>query len=167
MRSRLELAYHLIDEFNDSIFVIVPGSGRFISVNKKACISLGYSPDELLDMKVMDIEAALPNDFSWSAHVEALRNTGSMLLEGAHKHKDGSSFPIEVSLKYLVDTESDYIVAIARDITGRRQAEDEAKKRIDETERMNKLMVGRELKMEELRKEIKRLKEEIATLRSQ
>jgi ribosomal protein L29 len=32
---------------------------------------------------------------------------------------------------------------------------------------MNRLMVGRELKMEELRKEIKRLKEEIAALRSQ
>jgi len=48
-------------------------------------------------------------------------------------------------------------------ITERRQAEEALKQNLDETERMNRLMVGRELKMEELRKEIKRLKEQIAS----
>jgi len=47
-------------------------------------------------------------------------------------------------------------------ISERKQAEEALKQKLDEIERMNRLMVGRELKMEELRKEIKHLKEEIA-----
>ncbi|OIO71744.1 MAG: hypothetical protein CO186_11140 [Zetaproteobacteria bacterium CG_4_9_14_3_um_filter_49_83] len=44
------------------------------------------------------------------------------------------------------------------DITQRKQSEQQLQERFDEIERINRLMVGRELKMEELRQEIKRLK---------
>jgi len=51
------------------------------------------------------------------------------------------------------------------DVTDRKRAEAELRQKLDEIERMNRLMVGRELKMEELRREIRRLKEEITELR--
>jgi len=52
-------------------------------------------------------------------------------------------------------------------IAERRQAEKALRVKLDEIERMNRLMVGRELKMEELRQEIKKLNNETNLLRSQ
>ncbi len=42
-----------------------------------------------------------------------------------------------------------------------KRLEEDLRQRLDEVERMNRLMVGRELKMEELRKDMKRLKARI------
>ncbi|MBI5286426.1 MAG: hypothetical protein HY878_02395 [Deltaproteobacteria bacterium] len=42
--------------------------------------------------------------------------------------------------------------------------EDELKRKLDEIERINKLMVGRELKMEEMRREIQDLRLKIQEL---
>jgi predicted nucleic acid-binding Zn-ribbon protein len=42
--------------------------------------------------------------------------------------------------------------------------ENELKQRLDEVERLNKLMVGRELKMEQFRKEIARLRDRVREL---
>jgi hypothetical protein len=49
------------------------------------------------------------------------------------------------------------IFAAARDITQQKRVEAAIQKRTDEIERLNKVMVGRELKMVELKQEIKRL----------
>jgi len=66
----------------------------------------------------------------------------------------------------LVQKLGEEIVELEREIAGRKRTEEALKERIDEIERMNQLMVGRELKMEALSKEVKTLKQEIAMLRS-
>ncbi len=55
-------------------------------------------------------------------------------------------------------------VELVRDIAERKHSEEMLKQRLDEIERINKLMIGRELKMEEMRKEINRLKARIEEL---
>lgn len=52
---------------------------------------------------------------------------GKSIWNGVHLRKDGSTFPVEVSQK-LVQLDRSYLVAIARDITERRQAEESLKK---------------------------------------
>jgi len=80
------------------------------------------------------------------------------------------------ALDYIVKSDQtladmpDIIERILREwqqITERRQAEKDLRVQFDEMHRMNRLMVGRELKMEELRQEIKKLNSEIDLLRSQ
>jgi len=66
----------------------------------------------------------------------------------------------------LVQKLGEEIIELEREIADRKRTEEALKERIDEIERMNRLMVGRELKMGELSKEVKALKQEITMLRS-
>lgn len=125
---QLHMFRSLVDRSNDAFFVIEPETGRILDVNHKACESLGYRREELLDKRVVDFEAAIQSDEAWKAHVRELRNTGPLLLEGKHKHKDGAVFPVEISVSYIDSPKGDYMVAVVRDISERKQAEEERKK---------------------------------------
>ena len=72
--------------------------------------------------------------------------------------KDGTRFPLELSLSAREMDERWTFIGVIRDVTLRRKLERELEQRLTEMERMNKVMVGRELKMEELRKEIRKLR---------
>ena len=56
------------------------------------------------------------------------------------------------------------IMGISRDITSRKRMEKELREKIDDLERANKLMVGRELKMIELKNEIEELRRKAESL---
>src|SRR5207247_7872262 len=79
-------------------------------VNEQTCIELGYTREELLSMTVDDIsEGAAGCDVSSPAVVERI-----------HRRKDGSTFPVEVSVRE-VHLDRDYKIAIVRDISERRR----------------------------------------------
>src|SRR3989304_27466 len=120
----LQFCAELINLSNDAIFLISPETSEFLYVNDKACFNLGYDKEELLSMHVTDIEAILPDHFSWKIHVEEVKKTGSMIIEGEHKRKDKTTFPVEVSIRYITYLNKDYMVAMIRDITDRRNAEE-------------------------------------------
>jgi PAS domain S-box-containing protein len=65
----------------------------------------------------------------------------------------------DVLLSALLD--KDVISGMTIDITERKRAEEEIKKRVKELEEFYQMAIGRELKMIELKKEIERLKEEL------
>jgi PAS domain S-box-containing protein len=111
----------LIDQSSDAIEMIDPETLRFIDLNERTCLDLGYSREELLSMSVYDID---PNvDRSMFERVtKELRDSGSAIFESLHRRKDGSTFPVEVSIKQ-VQLERVYRVSVARDITERKQAE--------------------------------------------
>ena len=118
----LKLFRTLVDQCNDAIKVIDPETLRFLDVNEKACSELGYSREELLSLRVFDIDPAV-TEASAAKVKEELRESGSFMLEALHRRRDGSTFPVEVSMR-RVQLEREYIVAIARDLTERRLAEE-------------------------------------------
>jgi len=116
----LQLFRMLLDQSNDAIEVVDPETLRFIDVNGRACTHLGYSREELLSMKIHDIS---PNAESLNAMIrDDLRNSGSAIFESLHRRRDGSTFPVEVSIKQ-VHLDRVYRVSVVRDITERKQAE--------------------------------------------
>ncbi len=121
--TELKLFRDLLDDSSDIVLVADPDTARFIDVNLRASISLGYSRDELLRMKVMDIDTADPSKSAWGHTVNVVKNAGTTLLEVNFRRKDGGTFPVEISGKYLSREGNSYIVAIARDITERKTAE--------------------------------------------
>ena len=113
----------LIDQSNDAIEVIDPETLRFIDINGRACLDLGYSREKLLSMSVYDVDPFV--DELMSARVAGkFENSGSAVFESFHRRKDGSTFPVEVSIKQ-VRLDRVYSVSVVRDITERKRAEAE------------------------------------------
>jgi PAS domain S-box-containing protein len=122
----LKLFRTLVDHSNDAIEVVDPGTLRFLDVNEKACSALGYSREELLSMRVFDIDPTV-TEASREKDKQALRKSGFVVTEKLHRRKDGSTFPVEVSMRW-VGLERDYVIVICRDLTERKQAEEALKK---------------------------------------
>ncbi|MBI4411428.1 MAG: PAS domain S-box protein [Deltaproteobacteria bacterium] len=138
----LKMFRTLVDGANDAIEVLDPETGRFLDVNERGCLDLGYNREEYLALSVFDIDPMVdPSSFAKVG--EELRKSGSLVWEGTHRRKDGSTFPVEVNLK-LVRLNRDYMVAVVRDITKRKQAEVERAK-IEEQLRQSQKMesIGR------------------------
>ncbi|MHC4872750.1 MAG: PAS domain S-box protein [Planctomycetota bacterium] len=121
---------HMIDHSPDAAFVVDTQTAQFYDVNRQACLALGYTREELLQMSVPDIEAEVLEDLSWDKHIEEVRKQGSMLLQGKHRRKDGSVFPVEISVS-LSGGEKDLMIAIARDVSERLKAEAELKRTLE------------------------------------
>jgi PAS domain S-box-containing protein len=119
----------LIDRSTDAIEVIDPETGRFLDVNETACLAHGYTRDEYLALTVADV-APTADLATWGRNLEQLRRLGSRLHVGWHRRKDGSLFPVEVNITY-VRLNRDYIVAVVRDVTERRRAEEELQRTAD------------------------------------
>ena len=118
----LKLFRLLVDQSNDSIQVVDLETMRFLDVNARACLSLGYTREELLSMRVYDIDSTV--DESVRARLgDALRKSGFAVFQTLQRRKDGSTFPVEVSMKY-VHLDRSYVVCAVRDITERKQAEE-------------------------------------------
>jgi PAS domain S-box-containing protein len=117
----LKLFRALIDQSNDAIEVVDPDTFRFLDVNQKDCVDLGYSREEMLSLTVFDIDPTYDRS-TRTKRVQDLKKTGSSIAESRHRRKDGSEFPVELSLRY-VQLDRDYVLSIARDITARKQIE--------------------------------------------
>ena len=116
----MKLFRALIDQSNDAVEVVDPETLRFLDVNEKSCKDLGYSRQELLGKTVFDVNPNLTESGRIALQAE-LRETGFVVREVINQRRDGSTFPVEISLK-LVNLDRSYIVAVSRDISERKQA---------------------------------------------
>ena len=111
----------LVEQAADAFFVI-NRAGRIVDVNQQACESLGYSREGLLQLKVTDIQQSL----SMADYVqvwERLEPHVPITLEGYHCCNDGNLFPVEVRIGILNRGNQELILALARDISERKKAE--------------------------------------------
>ena len=119
----LMLTQFTVDRAADAIYW-VGKDARFFYANEAACRNLGYSREELLTMRVQDIDPAFPPG-GWPIHLKKLRKKGTLTVVSTHVRKDGSRFPVEVSANYIAYDGHEYNCAIIRDISERLLAEEE------------------------------------------
>jgi PAS domain S-box-containing protein len=112
--------------------VIVNAQGQIVLVNSQTEILFGYSRTELVGQPV---EILIPPRFE-RLHV---RHRASFLAEpqvrpmGAGlglfgKRRNGTEFPVDISLSPLRTPQGLFFISVVRDITERKQAEDQIKK---------------------------------------
>ncbi len=96
--------------------------GRLLEVNEAYCRMSGYSEDELLAMRVSDLEAAeTPADIA--TRMQKVIAQGQERFDTWHRRKDGSIFEVEVSGQHK-RAEGEQVFAFLRDITDRKRAEE-------------------------------------------
>jgi len=114
----------VMDESSDAIFMIDPETSHYIGFNKSAYVQLGYSSQELSRLGVINIAQHITSMEVWHERVEIVREKGGLIFESSYRRKDGTIFPVEVSARMLDYGERAIMVAVARDTTERKQAED-------------------------------------------
>jgi PAS domain S-box-containing protein len=103
-------------------FWLVDQQGRFLDVNNSACQMLGYGRDELLRMKIADIEAVeKPEEVE--LHARKMKDAGRDFFESKHRCKDGTVIDVEVNTSFVEETDGDRIFAFIHDITDRKKKE--------------------------------------------
>jgi len=138
----LRVTQFAIDHTADLAFWTDAGS-RFIYVNDTACRVLGYTREELLGMKVNDIDRDFSEDI-WKDHWRELREKKAMVFETVHRARDGRTFPVEMQTNFVEFEGREYNCAFARDITERKQAEDHRivmERRLLQTQKLESLGV--------------------------
>ncbi|MGI5860923.1 MAG: PAS domain S-box protein [Myxococcales bacterium] len=116
----------VLDGAADSFF-LHDFEGRFVDVNRRACESLGYSREELLRLRVQDVEA----DFDETRDPpiwDKLRPGEPFKLNGRHRRKDGTVFPVEIHFSVVEVRGQRLIGGLARDMTERERADAEVRK---------------------------------------
>ncbi|MDP1903990.1 MAG: response regulator [Pseudomonadota bacterium] len=99
-------------------------TGALLHVNERCREMLGYSYEEMLALRVPDIDPNIPaNDFY--AATAPFRVPGGSRFDSLHRCRDGRLIPVEVSLHYTPDTADTaaHFVAFVTDISERKAAE--------------------------------------------
>ncbi|MFA7062460.1 MAG: PAS domain S-box protein, partial [Pedobacter sp.] len=111
-----------VNNASDAIFWITPEC-RFVDVNDAACLALGYSREELLQMEIPDVD---PNNSCEALQQQfpELRKLGTIRFESTLRTKDGRIFPVEVVANYVRHGNEERNCAMVRDISERRQMEE-------------------------------------------
>lgn len=133
----LRLTQFSVDHNADAAFWMEKDA-RVFYVNEAAVNKLGYSREELLQMYVHDIDPIFMKD-KWEAHWQELKEKGSLSMESVHRTKDGREFPVELQINYIEFDGNEYNCTFARDITGRKQNEENLRKAKERAEEANKV----------------------------
>jgi PAS domain S-box-containing protein len=102
--------------------------GRIHDVNEMACTQSGYSREELLSRTVFDGHPGQSTTFPPKA--EILRTWDQwapgqrFVIEAEHQRKDGTVFPVEISMGVVQYGNEKAILALIKDITERKVAEE-------------------------------------------
>lgn len=105
-------------------YILADGAGQLIDVNPAYCEMVGYSRDGLRAMNIQQLEAALPQA-EIESRIVAIRQAGRLRFETIHRHRDGRSIDLDVSITALPTAPSGapLIAAFVRDITERKLGE--------------------------------------------
>ena len=122
----LRLAKFSMERAADAVYWIGP-QAQILDVNEAASLMLGYSKDELCAMTVHDLNPDFQSDM-WPGFWAETQRRGTMVLETAHRAKNGRLIPIEVSANYLFYEGKEYHCAFVHDITERKRVEEEVRR---------------------------------------
>lgn len=146
----------LLFENSMDVILLTHPSGKVLKANDAAERVFGYSKEEILSIgrgAIVDV-----NDPRLEKALEIRKQTGSFKGELTGRKKDGTFFPIEIATSLFKDKNGEVLSSmIVRDISEQKKYEETIKEKINELEKFNKFMMGREVKMLELKKEINEL----------
>ncbi len=117
----LRLTQFSVDRGSEATYWMGP-DGRLIYVNDRTCEVLGYSREELLSMKIQEINPEFSPE-RWPYHWDDLRKRRTLSAESTHRAKDGHLIPMQITANYIEFDGKEYNCAYAHDVTPRKRNE--------------------------------------------
>ena len=131
-RKQAEEEYkQLINSMSETVWVI-NFEGKFVEVNDAAVKQLGYSREELLTMGPKDIDPNL-SAIEIDQLIEGMKSDTIQNFETEHRTKAGKIIPVEINSTPVTYHGQGAILSIARDITERKQAEENIRRITEST----------------------------------
>ncbi|MFZ1402011.1 MAG: PAS domain S-box protein, partial [Anaerolineae bacterium] len=131
----------IFERANDAIHVD-NADDQILQVNPRMGELMGYSREELLTMRVSDLQAPEVRGQSGNVVRNELARHGHVAFESLNLHRSGRRIPVEVSVACIESAQGDLYVSIVRDITERKQAEEEQRKSAEELQWLFKSMIN-------------------------
>jgi len=133
-------------------------TGKFIDGNKAAEKLLGYPREELIGKNFVEV-VLYPIQAKKALDVLARNINGEST--GPHeytlKRKDGSKVEVEILTHPVIINNEGMVLGLARDISERKQTENQLKSKMKQLIMINNITINRELTLNETRKEVNEL----------
>jgi len=131
----------IIETSRDGIWVL-DRNGRLLVVNDAYARRSGYSHEELLSMRVSDLDVSESEEDA-RVHMDKIRREGGDLFVTRHRAKDGTIWPVEVNAAYSDAGEGCHF-GFLRDISERKQAEAEMHALDAEMDQLTRFQVAKQ-----------------------
>lgn len=97
-------------------FLILDKKGKILMTNTSYCKMSGYTKEEILSMNIIEM------DYKDSVEIVKKRinnvlKDNYLKFETLHKKKDGSMYPVYVSVNKITENNEEYLISSVRDIT--------------------------------------------------
>ncbi|HSH31373.1 MAG TPA: PAS domain S-box protein [Candidatus Saccharimonadales bacterium] len=109
------------DNANDA-FILMRQDGTFAYLNDLALERWGYTREEAKTIRVPDVDP-IYDDKKFNEVFARAQAQKIPAFETLHRSKDGHTYPVEVSMGGITLEDKPYMLAVARDITERKQTE--------------------------------------------
>jgi PAS domain S-box-containing protein len=183
-RKKLEIEQfrllNIIEKSLNEIYVFESPTLKFEYLNLGALQNIGYTLDEMRNMTLLEIKPQISGE-QFKEMIQPLVNKekDKIVFETIHRRKNGTEYQVEVHLQLHSTNEKSLFFAVVIDISEHKRIEKEIhdlntvlEQRVNErtkelelknTElaRMNRLFVGRELRMAELKQIVKQFEEKL------
>lgn len=133
----LRLYKNLVDHSNELFEVFDTATLQIVEVNQTVCSALDYTRGELLRMTTMDIDETLDRETVKRLELEASQ-AGSTVHEGLHHRRNGSTFPVEITLR-RVGLGDGRLAAVVRDMAERKCLENALSEEIAKSNGLSQL----------------------------
>jgi PAS domain S-box-containing protein len=117
--SQIHLRY--LTKYANDLIILLDEDFRFLETNERVIDSYGYTREELIGMHATQLRAPETKAL-FNEQIKPGR-TGRVVYETVHQRKDGTKFPVEISLSAIDIDGKRFYQAIIRDITERKGAE--------------------------------------------
>jgi PAS domain S-box-containing protein len=153
-------------DFLNALVVVLDKEGKVIFVNKKVAEVLGYKEEEILGKDwFLNFIDEKERERVKKAHQELILGK---IAPNEHvinfvvtKEKKKRLISWHNTVVFNQDKDIFATFSVGEDITEEKEKEEALRQKTEELERLNKLLVGRELKMIELKDQLKKLQEKL------
>lgn len=114
-----EKIYRTILQTTAEGFFIIDNCGQFTEVNESFCNMTGYNREEAKRLKIGDVDY-VESPEETTARINRIIENGSEIFETMHRRKDGTLFPVEMSVTYLPIIKGQFM-CFSRDLSQRKK----------------------------------------------